>query len=334
MREYTIGRLNGRFVVTWYETDGRRRRYRLAACTRKEAEAEARDVIVRELKSPKELTVTELWEGYRKAQEGRSIAESMGFTGKSILPFFGAIRPEQITDGDAKTYADERRAAGIQDGTIWTQLNHLRITLSWAVKTGRIAKAPYIPRPQKPAPRDRYLNRAEIARLLEAATTPHIRLAIILMLTTGARVGAVLDLTWDRVDFERGIIDLRSKADGPRKGRATPPINQTLRVALMEGREAAISDYVVEWAGDRVGSIKKGFASVAKKADLDGVSPHVLRHTAAVHMAEAGHSMAEIAQMLGHSDSRTTEQIYARFSPQHLRHAASALEFSDNAQVR
>lgn len=271
----------------------------------------------------------ELWEAYRRAYDGRSIATSMQFTGKSILPYFGALRPDQVQEGDAERYAEQRRAAGIKDGTIWTQLNHLRIALSWAVKTKRIAEAPHIARPQKPDARDRYLDRREIARLLEAATTPHIRLAIILMLTTGARVAAALDLTWDRVDLERGIINLRVDASGPRKGRATPPINNTLRAALVEAREMALSPYVVEWGGGRVASIKKGFASVVKKAGLKGVSPHVLRHTAAVHMAEAGNSMAEIAQMLGHSDSRTTERIYARFSPGHLRVAASALEFDD-----
>lgn len=173
-----------------------------------------------------------MWDAYRKTDEGRSIAESMGYTGKSVLPFFGALKPEQITVEDAKAYAAQRRAAGIQDGTVWTQLNHLRITLNWAVKTGLITKAPHILRPKKPAPRDRYLTRAEISRLLEAATTPHIRLAIILMLTTGARVGAVLDHTWDRVDLDRGIINLRAEASGPRKGRATPPINETLRATL------------------------------------------------------------------------------------------------------
>ncbi|WP_253284257.1 MULTISPECIES: tyrosine-type recombinase/integrase [unclassified Ruegeria] len=60
---------------------------------------------------------------------------------------------------------------------------------------------------------------------------------------------------------------------------------------------------------------------------MSDVSPHVLRHTAAVHMAEAGIAMEEIAQFLGHSDSRITASVYARYSPEHLRKAASALEF-------
>lgn len=327
MRDYAIGRLNGRFVVTWREADGRRRRYRLAAHTAKEAEAEARDVILREVIRPEGLTVAEIWEGFRADRSERSIAESMIHTGKSVLPFFGALRPDQITTEDCRNYTAERRKAGRQDGTIWTQLGHLRTALNWAVKRGLIDRAPYIERPPKPAPRERYLTRPEIDRLMNAQCEPHIRLAIILMLTTAARVGAILDLTWDRVDLERGHVQLRKDADGPRKGRATPPINATLRAALLSAREAALSDHVIEWAGKPVKSIKRGFASAVESAGLEGVTPHVLRHTAAVHMAEAGVTMDEIAQFLGHSDSRITESVYARFSPGHLRKAADVLDF-------
>ena len=46
-------------------------------------------------------------------------------------------------------------------------------------------------------------------------------------------------------------------------------------------------------------------------------------------MAEAGHPMSEIAQYLGHADSRITERVYARYSPSHLRRAADALEILD-----
>ena len=74
-------------------------------------------------------------------------------------------------------------------------------------------------------------------------------------------------------------------------------------------------------------SISTAFSRTAKKASLDDVSPHVLRHSAAGLVAEDGHAMDKIAQYLGHSDTRMTTSVYARFSPQHLRKAASALEF-------
>ncbi|MGB8089483.1 MAG: tyrosine-type recombinase/integrase, partial [Pseudolabrys sp.] len=53
------------------------------------------------------------------------------------------------------------------------------------------------------------------------------------------------------------------------------------------------------------------------------------RHSAAVHMAEAGISMEVIAQYLGHDDINVTRKKYARYSPTYLREAAAALEFDD-----
>lgn len=326
MQEYSIGRLNDRFVVVWYEEDGRRRRYRLDADTLERAEAEARDVLLAQTAGKDELTVEAIWKSYSATVEGRPVHESMEYTGRSVLPWFGAFRPDQISVQDCKAYIADRRQAGIQDGTIWTQLGKLRTCLNWAEKTGLIDRAPYIERPSKPAPKERYLTRQEIAQLLSVECAPHTKLAIRLMLSTAARVTAVLELTWDRVEFERGQINLRT-GEGQRKGRAIVPMTESLHTALVEARKAALSDYVIEWAGGPVKSIKKGFKAAAVAAGLPGVSPHVLRHTAAVHMAEAGISMEEIAQFLGHSDSRITASVYARYSPEHLRKAASALEF-------
>ncbi|WP_223814225.1 tyrosine-type recombinase/integrase [Roseicitreum antarcticum] len=97
---------------------------------------------------------------------------------------------------------------------------------------------------------------------------------------------------------------------------------------------AALSDHVIEWGGKPVKSIKRGFASAVKNAKLSDVSPHVLRHTAAVRMAEAGRPMSEIAQYLGHTNTATTEKTYARYSPEHLRTAADSLEFTRLKIVR
>ncbi|WP_238939855.1 MULTISPECIES: site-specific integrase [Marivita] len=172
------------------------------------------------------------------------------------------------------------------------------------------------------------MTRQEIKRLFDAASQPHIKLAILLMLSTAARVGAVLELTWDRVDFDRNQIDLRKSASGPRKGRAVVPMNPGLRDALLGAKQAALSDYVIEWAGKPLKKITRGFSSAAKAAGLEDVTPHVLRHTSAVHMAEAGIPMSEISQYMGHSNTSITERVYARFSPDHLRHAADVLDFT------
>ena len=203
------------------------------------------------------------------------------------------------------------------------------MALAWAVKKGFIEVAPHIERPPKPAPRDLYLTRSQMQELVKATTFPHMRLFMIMAWTTGARSGAILDLTWDRVFFDRGFVKLSNVDIGrPSKGRATVPMNDTMRAALLEAQKGALTKFVIEWAGDRVRSIKKGFKAAGVKAGIPWVSPHVLRHSAAVAMAEDGIPMSEIAQFLGHGDSRITERVYARFSPQHLRKAANSLEIS------
>lgn len=275
---------------------------------------------------PGGMTVDQIWEAYREDRAGRSIAESMRHTGKAVLPAFGALRPEQITAHDCRDQIAAWRAEGKHNGTIWTRMNHLRIALGWAKKRGLIDRVPHIERPQQPAPKDRWLEQAEVDALLSAPAAPHIRLAIILMLTTCARITAALELTWDRVDFQRGFVNLRT-GDGQRKGRAIVPMNNLLRGTLQAAREQALSDHVIEWAGEPVKSIKRGFGQAVQAARLKDVTPHVLRHTGAVHMAAGGVPMAKISQYLGHTNTATTERVYARFAPDHLKDAAAVLEY-------
>jgi integrase len=251
----------------------------------------------------------------------------MASTGKAVLAHFGAYRPDQIDKALCLSYAAVRADQGIKPGSIHTELGHLRSALKFGVDVRMIDRAPRVWIPPKPAPKERYLDRTEIVRLLDAAHAAHIALAMHLLLATGARVGAVLDLTWDRVDLDRGQINYRLDDAVTRKGRAVVPVNAGLRAALSTAREAALSDHVVEYAGGRVASIRKGFANACDRAGLDGVTIHTLRHTAAVHMAEAGIPMPKIAQMLGHSNTATTERVYARYAPDHMQDAADVLDF-------
>nr|WP_304619861.1 site-specific integrase [Paracoccus sediminilitoris] len=330
MRDYRIGRLKGRFVVMWNDEGGTRRRYRLEAHTQKDAEREARDLILRQAAPPTGVTVEQIWMAYQAEVEGRRQAAKLAQVGKNVLPVFGHLTPEQITVDDCRRFMAARRQAGRMDGTIRTEMGCLRTALSWGVKSKLIRSAPRIEMPQTPPPRERYLDRDELARLLAATADPHIRLAILLMVTTAGRIGALLELTWDRVDLDRRLIKLATNDIGPKKGRATVPINDTLMAALQTAQEAALSRYVIEWGGRQVGSIKTGFNAAVKRAGIDHCTPHDLRRSAGRLMAEAGVPMEEIAQYLGHTNPSITRSTYARFSPQYLRAAAEALDFNNS----
>jgi integrase len=105
-------------------------------------------------------------------------------------------------------------------------------------------------------------------------------------------------------------------------------MTQTLRRVLMEAQENALTDYVVEYGGRQVGSVKKGLHAAAARAGVPWGGAHDLRHSAAVHMAEAGVGPTEIALFLGHKVpgmSRATS-IYAKHGPDFLRDAIKVLE--------
>lgn len=329
MPDYRIGRLKGRFTIVYYDATGKRRRYRLNASDADEAHRIATGVYA-ELTAPQGGIVADLWEAFIQDRKDRPITVTMGFTWRSLKKRFGQMRSNAICVDDCRAHIQERRDAGIKDGTIVTELGHLRMVLRWAEKRNLIPRAPYIERPSAPKPKDIHLTKTQARALITCATMPHIKLYIILALSTGARNAALLDLTWDRCDFERGMVDLRNPdIPVPHKGRAIVPMTRTLRAALLGAKPGALSDYVIEWAGQKVGSVKKSLKESANRARIDEISPHILRHSAAVHMAEDGIPMEEIAQFLGHSNPGITRRVYARYSPDYLRRAAAALEYED-----
>lgn len=142
---------------------------------------------------------------------------------------------------------------------------------------------------------------------------------------TAARAGAILDARWEQVDFERKLISYdRPGRAKSRKRRATVPLNTAVLAELQAAREVAVTDYVIEFRGNPVASVKTAFKAACRRAAIEDCTPHTLRHTAATHMAEAGVPMAQIARMLGDTEAMV-EKVYAKFSPDYLRVAAASL---------
>lgn len=326
---WEIGRHRGKYVLVYRDERGERIRRSLGTDDPSTARALA-PALYAELTRPRAATVAALWQAYTQAMEGRAIVETMRHTWKALAGTFGALEPRDIRDAHCAAHTHARRAAGIGDGTIHTELGHLRMVLLWAKKRGYTAEAPHIERPSKPKPGEKHLTRAQARRLIDACEMPHVKLFVVLALSTAGRAGAILDLTWDRIDFERGKIDLRNPdIRTPHKGRAVTPMTRQARAMLRDAQAGALSEHVIEYGGKAIGSVKKGLAAAAARAGIGKVTPHMLRHTAAVHMAEAGIPMEEIASYLGHSHVGVTRGVYARFSPDHLAGAAEVLNYDD-----
>jgi integrase len=300
-------------------------RKRIATGTNDRGRAEAiAGEIWRRLNRPAQERVTDLWTPYAQDRIASGSSEArLKSLWKTLEPAFGYKLGKAITKADCRDYAAKRKREGKSNSTVKTELEALRACLRWHY--GK--EAPIIVAPAPSKPRERYLTKAERDMLLEHIETPHVRLFVIIALTTGARMGAILDLTWDRVNLKHGTIDFNPPGrDKSNKRRTVVPINSRLREELEKAQEAALTDHVIEYGGKPVASVKRAIAAAARRSGVP-CSPHVFRHTAAVWMAEADVPMEQIAQYLGHTSTRITFATYARFSPRFMATAAKALDW-------
>lgn len=242
---------------------------------------------------------------------------------KALSPHFAHRLGASVNRADCRAYAKAREALGRKASTIKTELEYLRACLNSTL--GKAAPPLWIPPPS--APRDRWLTQDDVRALVNAATEPHVRLFIILAVATGARMGALLDLTWDRVNFAQNTIDLRPAGrHQTNKRRTVVPMNARAREALEQAAQFAQSAGVIEYNGKPIASIKKSVATLSRQTGIP-CSPHVFRHTAGVWMAQADVPMQKISQYLGHTTTKVTEQTYARYSPSYMADAAAALDW-------
>ncbi len=277
------------------------------------------------------MTVGAIFKGYLADREAEGVPiQRMKDAWKALESTFGACAPAHVDKPLCKQYAADRRAAGRSDGTIRKELSILAAALNWAEREhwldieGQPGRAPFVTRPGKPPPRDRWLTHEEGRQLIDAAVARHVRLFIVNMLYSAARPTAVLELQWTQVN-ERFVDFNPPGARGRRKGRAVVPMNTAWWAELEAARAEATCPYVVEFAGQPVKSVKTGIRAAAMRAGLKDVTPHVLRHTAATWMAQAGVDMRKISLYLGHTSVATTERIYAHHSPSYLADGAQAL---------
>lgn len=315
--------------IVW--TDGRRS-YRRSTRTTDRREAElVLAAFLLEVNKPKEAKQEEvgiasvLQDYYDEYAQHKASHVQADIAVKRLTEFFGTATVAAVTQEAQDRYIAQRRKDGVRDETISRELSVLRAALNRAVKYGRLLNAPFVKSLPKAEPRQRVLTREEAARLLRACRDLHLRLFVRLALYTGARRGAILDLTWDRVDFRNRLI--RFPKDGEtltNKRRAIAPMEGALLTAMQRAKTRAKSEYVIEYGGEPVASIKTAFRAAVRRAKLAGVTPHTLRHTAATWAAWEGEELFKISGLLGQRMLSTTER-YAKQNPEYLRSTMRAI---------
>lgn len=200
---------------------------------------------------------------------------------------------------------------------------------------------PPIELPPAAPPRDRWLTREEAGRLLAAAAEhipasgedparlPRVYRYVAMMLYTAARKETVYKLSWDRIQLQEdpekvaagdyGMVNFQEPGrKRTKKRRGWVPIGEELYPILVRAKAERVS----EWFLDQPRQPYHPFRAAAKRAGVEKVSPHVLRHTFAVWAAQDGVSLYAIAGVL-HDTLATVERNYLHHCPEHLRGAVN-----------
>lgn len=269
-----------------------------------------------------------------------------------LLPYWGDLRLEDIRKSKCRDYLSVRKKEFIQwqregayktertlsDETVRRELEQLQAAIRYAWSDNVIASFPAVWKPKKCQPKDRWLTKREAALLLASAKKfpeagEYLYLFILLGLYTGARSTAILSLRWADVDFSSGLINFKSQGETQNKKKSIVPMPKRLfremKKARVMGTETGYVIHQKKVVSDTAGkkiiqipikSIKGSFGSACKKAGLEKVTPHTLRHTAASWMVQKGVPLHKVAKYIG-TTMEVIEKTYGHLEPDHLKEA-------------
>lgn len=267
---------------------------------------------------------------------GRMLSESRyPSVCKNLNTYFGRMRVSEIEREHSRTYCQLRQDGKIgtskaSNSTVRLELQRLRAALRFMMervepKEQRLPQSviPYVELPHASPPRNRVLSKDEIQLLRE--TCPNLVIKgsnrmsrigrfVMLAMETAQRKTAICELTWSQVKFD--VNQIHFNPEGRRqtqKKRPTVPISPVLRPVLERAFEERINDYVIDH--DR--GVWEPLKKLASDLGIDGLHPHVFRHTWATHAVMRGVPMKKVAMFLGDRE-KTVIETYQHLAPDYL----------------
>ena len=189
----------------------------------------------------------------------------------------------------------------------------------------------FLPYPKVRRKLPKILSREEVARLIDASSSLFERALLMVLYGTGMRRSEIARLKLADIDSQRMVIHVvNGKGGKDRDLPLSPTLLETLRALwrwlkprvylfpsrMHRDREQPITDKIV-W---------RACAEAAKRAGIrKRVTPHLVRHSWATHLLEAGVDLRTIQLLLGHEDLEVTAR-YLHLSQQHLQQVANPIE--------
>ena len=254
---------------------------------------------------------------------------------RALNHFFGDLALSKITQAmveeyvrlrlSAKKHGSDGKEHYLAPATVNRELSCLKTMFTKAVEWGRVGSSPCVKvrKLKENNERTRFLTDVEMERLIGAAGTK-LRQVITVLIHTGMRKGELQNLKWSDLDFNRNLITLPQTKSG--KVRYIP-MNNVVKQVLLQRRIAKESPLLV-FSGtkaDRPWDFVTAFIFARKRASLEDVRIHDLRHTFASHLCMKGVDIMTVKELLGHSSLEMTQR-YSHLTDRHKAEAVARLD--------
>lgn len=287
-------------------------------------------------------TLADGWIERRKTTH-RSWSDDRGRWNHHLAPHFGKLRPADVEVATIRAFVEAKLKAGANKDTIRLCIacgSSLFSDLAERPRETGVERNPFLglPKTLKRLYRSDYDSRFtpyverldDVRRIFQAMPEPQ-RVAYAIGAVAGLRPGEILALGWDNIR-QGEQIDVRGQVQDGRHGPTKDNEARILRGAFLEplwsvlaawrlktdGKGLLFAPTLTKTPGRRIGAfmhpkrLKEGLATAAEKTGLDVMTwakpwYQATRHTFATHWLRAGHSLAELATVLGHSNTWVTE---------------------------
>lgn len=266
---------------------------------------------------------------------------------RQVVPWFEkrGVKLADVTLELLQEYVDEKASSGRKDGMGGLSPRSLRLhknilfqTLTEAVKGGLLPSNPcqHVVLPKSVRYESHFYTADQLNQFFQAIRDEPLYPLLKITAIYGLRRSEVLGLKWDSIDFDTGTVTIRhtvskvtkavekDKTKNATSYRSFPlteearTIFQTAQAEEKEnrrlcGRQYQENDYVFKWDDGRPYSpdyITKKFPTLLKAHGMPHIRLHELRHSCASLLINAGFTLKDVQEWMGHADIKMTANIY------------------------
>lgn len=270
-----------------------------------------------------------------------------------LKPGLGHISLKNLKTFDIQHFINEKYENGVSTALIRKLKNIIHGSLKQAIVNQLVTKnvSEGVILPTHTQKEIRVFSEEEEKIFIKALTGNRLEVAFKLDLVSGLRIGELLGLTWDCVDFEKGIITIKqslirvknrgknavsknlyyveqtTKTKNSRRKVPIPKAAVTMleRYKKLQEWEKRTADGVYEdnnllfctALGNRLipKNAARSFKGISQKAGITGASIHSMRHTYATRLFEKGVAPKTVSELLGHKNVAHTLDVYTHVLP-------------------